>query len=69
MDYEPFKKLGGRRFLLCVGCGALTSLLLYSGKLDSGSYTAIIIATIGAYVAGDTMQGISKQKLVAEASK
>jgi hypothetical protein len=66
VDYEPFKKLGGRRFLLSVGCNLVTSALLYLGKLDGGSYTAITIATVGAYIAGDTMQGISKQKLAAE---
>ena len=68
-DFEPFKRQGGRRFLLCVGCGLITSLLVLTKSLDSTSYTAIVIATIGAYVAGDTMQSISRQKLAAESSK
>lgn len=46
-------KMGGRKFLLCVGCGAVTSLLLWFGKLESGSYTAIILGTVGAFIAGN----------------
>jgi len=50
------QSIGGRRFLLTVGCGAVTSFLLWHGKLDSGSYTAIILGTVGAYIAANTYQ-------------
>lgn len=46
-------KLGGRKFLLCVGCGAVTSLLLWFGKLESGGYTTIILGTVGAFIVGN----------------
>lgn len=49
---------GGRRFLLTVGCGIVTSYLLWAGKLDSGSYTAIILGTVGAYIGANTFQKV-----------
>lgn len=39
-----------KAFVLCLGCNGATSLLLWFAKLDSGSYTAITIATTGAYI-------------------
>ncbi len=39
-----------KAFLLCLGCNAITSWLLWNAKLDAGSYTAITIATTGAYI-------------------
>lgn len=53
---KSFTTFMEKRFLLCVGCGAVTSFLLWFGKLDSGSYTAIIMATVGAYVAGGVVE-------------
>lgn len=44
------------RFVLCIGCGGVTSLLLWFGKMDSTAYAAIIIATVGAYVSGATIE-------------
>ncbi|MDB5540795.1 MAG: hypothetical protein JWQ89_2522 [Devosia sp.] len=52
----PLDAWGGRRFLLCVGCSAITSMLLWFGKLSDGSYMTIILATVGTYVAGNTYQ-------------
>lgn len=48
--------LGGRRFLLTAGCGAVNAVLLWFGKLDAGSYTAITIATVAVYISGNTYQ-------------
>lgn len=50
------------RFILCIGCGAVTSILLWFGKLDSGSYTAIIMGTVGAYVAGGVIDRAKELK-------
>lgn len=48
------------RFVLCVGAGAVCSILLWFGKLDSGSYTAIIMGTVGAYVAGGAIERVKE---------
>jgi hypothetical protein len=56
--------LGGRKFILCVGCGIVSSLLLWFGKLDAANYTMLIGFTIGAYITGgtiDNIKGINKQ--------
>ena len=45
-----FLQHADKAFLLCIGCNSVTSLLLWFGKLDTGSYTAITIATTGAYI-------------------
>lgn len=47
---------GGRRFLLTVGCGAVTAFLCWHGKISDGVYSAVIIATVAAYIAGNTGQ-------------
>jgi len=53
---------GGRRFILTVGCGLVTSILLWHDKLDSGSYTAIILGTVGAYIGANTFQKVKESK-------
>jgi hypothetical protein len=44
--------LGGRSFLLCVGCGLITSLLVYVGKIEGIIYRDVILGTVGAYIVG-----------------
>lgn len=48
--------LGGRRFLLCVGCGIVTSLLCWFAKITGEVYATVIIATVGGYITGNTWQ-------------
>lgn len=55
MNIQSF---GGRRFLLTVGCGLINTVLLWHGKLDTGSYTAIILGTVGAYITANTVQKV-----------
>lgn len=47
---------GGRRFLLTVGAQILNAGLLYAGKLSDGSYLAIVLGTVAAYIGSNTMQ-------------
>jgi hypothetical protein len=52
--------IGGRRFLLTLGCGAVTALLQYLGKLDPAgtTYSLVTIATVAAYITGNVAQRI-----------
>ena len=46
-----FASVGGRTFILTVGCGAVTSAMRWFEKLDNGSWTAVIVASVCAYIA------------------
>jgi hypothetical protein len=55
MDLNTF---GGRKFLITLGCGVATTALTWFGKIDGGVYSAVIIATVAAYIAGNAAQHI-----------
>lgn len=48
--------MGGRRFVLTMVSGAGTWALCWFGKIDGGVYSAVTIATVAAYIAGNTLQ-------------
>lgn len=48
--------LGGRRFILTVGCGLITSLLCWFGKISDQVYATVILATVAAYIGANTIQ-------------
>lgn len=54
--------LGGRKFVLAVGCGAVTSLLTYLGKIDGGTYSVVILGTVGAFIVGNVTQSVKQGK-------
>jgi hypothetical protein len=54
--------LGGRRFLLTLGCGIATTVLTWFGKIDSATYSYVLIATVAAYIGGNTTQKIQESK-------
>lgn len=49
---------GGRRFVLALGSGITTTILQWSGKLDPAgtTYAMVVIATVAAYITGNTLQ-------------
>lgn len=47
---------GGRRFLLTLGAGVMSSVLLACGQLTSGDYVLVVLGTVGAYIAGNSWQ-------------
>lgn len=59
-----FDKYGGRRYLLCWGALIAASILQYAGKLDLAgtAYAAIIMGTVGAYIAGNVLQKKNENK-------
>jgi hypothetical protein len=54
------ERIGGRRFLLTLGCGIATTVLQFFGKLDpaGSTYALVVIGTVGAYITGNTVQKV-----------
>jgi len=61
---SPLSKFGGRRFLLTLGCGIITSALVWFGKISDSVYATVIVATVAAYITGGTAQKFSKHEEV-----
>lgn len=60
--------LGGRRFFLTLGCGVVTTGLVWFGKISGEVYATVICATVAAYITGNTAQkALSKTKTEADA--
>lgn len=55
MNLETF---GGRRFLLTVVSGAGTFVLVLLAKISGEVYATVTIATVAAYITGNTAQKI-----------
>jgi hypothetical protein len=51
-------KLGGRKFILTVGCGLVTSILLWFDKLAGSEYATVILGTVAVYIAGGTYENV-----------
>lgn len=49
-------KWGGRKFLVTMVSGLGTFILVFFDKIDPGTYSVVTIATIGAFIAGNTYQ-------------
>ena len=54
--------LGGRRFTLTVGCGLVSTIVLACRLIGEASYVTLILASVGAYIAGNTTQAIKAGK-------
>jgi hypothetical protein len=52
--------IGGRRFLLSLGSGVITSLLVWYGKIDGSIYRDVVLGTVGIYIAGNTFQKVKQ---------
>ena len=59
-----FDNIGGRRFLMTMGCGAACTALVWFGKIDGNIFRDVVIATVAVYIAGNTYQ----KKIEAQAS-
>jgi hypothetical protein len=57
--------LGGRRFLISIGCGAVTALLCWFGKVSDDVYAMVVLGTVGGYITGNVWQ----RKIDAKAEK
>ena len=48
--------LGGRRFLLSLGAGATSSILVWYSKITPEIYRDVVLGTVGMFIAGTTFQ-------------
>lgn len=48
--------LGGRKFILCILTLACTSVLVWNKMIADGVFSAVVIATVGAYITGNVVQ-------------
>jgi hypothetical protein len=53
---------GGRRFILTVGSGLLNVVLVACGLISDQVYATVTIATVAAYIAGNTAQKVANGK-------
>lgn len=49
---------GGRRFLLSLGAGMASSVLVWFEKISGEIYRDVVLATVAAYITGNTFQKI-----------
>jgi hypothetical protein len=50
------ESLGGRRFVLTLGCGIVCTALVAFGHIEGAIFRDIILGTVAAYIAGNTWQ-------------
>lgn len=55
---EKIEELGGRRFLLSFASLWVCSALLMGGYIGDSIYRDIVIATVAAYITGNTIQKV-----------
>ncbi len=52
-----------RKFILVAAALASATALVWFGKIDGGVYSAVVIATVGAYIAGNVAQKATQKEL------
>jgi hypothetical protein len=50
--------LGGRRFLLTVATQVSVTILVWFGKSSDDVFSVLVLGTVGAYIAGNTVQKV-----------
>ena len=50
--------VGGRRFIMTMGCGIVCTILVWFGKIDGAIFRDVLIATVAVYIAGNTYQKV-----------
>jgi len=53
---------GGRKFVLTVGCAAMTTTLVWFGKITSGDYAMIILGTVAVFIGGNTYESTKAKR-------
>ena len=50
--------IGGRRFLLTVATQVSVTMLVWFGKISDDVYSVVVLATVAAYITGNTVQKV-----------
>lgn len=50
------QQLMGTKFITTIGCGLVTSVLCWYGKISDDVFAMVILGTVGAFIAGDVIQ-------------
>ena len=58
---ETIEQYGGRRFLLTLCCAWISTGLLIGGYISESIYRDLIIATVAAYITGNTVQKLTSK--------
>lgn len=58
---SQIEDFGGRRFLLTLGCAWINTCLLMGGHISESIYRDLIIATVAAYITGNTVQKMTSK--------
>lgn len=56
------EKLGGRKFILSVLSLLTVTALVVSKHISDGVYSAVMLGTVGAYIAGNVAQKLNEKK-------
>lgn len=56
--YPFIPKLGGRRFIMAMGCGMVCTGLVIFRVISEEVFATIILGTIGGYITGNLVQRI-----------
>lgn len=59
---SPLSKFGGRRFVLTLGCGIACTILVAWDLISDVIFRDIIIATVAAYITGNSIESIGYAK-------
>lgn len=54
------QQLMGTKFIATIGCGLVTSILCWNGKISDDVYAMVILGTVGAFIAGDVVQKVKQ---------
>lgn len=55
---KTMSAFGGRRFLLTVGCGLVTTVVLAFKLIGEATYATIILGTVGSFITGNTYESV-----------